>query len=57
MGQAQLTGRGALKFGYRLAENELLRLKHAVQGFEELVVNGVILTLEIQHGDRLGLRG
>ena len=57
MGHAKLGGGGTLKCGYRLPENKLLRLEDAVEGFEELLVNGAVLTLQVQHWDRLGRGG
>jgi hypothetical protein len=51
VGHAKLGGGGALKGGYRLAKNELLRLKDAGQGIEEFLVNGAVLTLQVQHWD------
>ncbi len=38
MGHAQLPGRGALKGGYRLAENKLLRLKHRLDRVQQFLV-------------------
>jgi hypothetical protein len=49
-----LSGGGALKGGYRLAKDELLRLKDMVEGVEQLAVEGRVLALEVQHWNRLG---
>ena len=57
MGHAELSGGLALKGGYRLAENELLRLEHVAEGVEQLLAEGLVLALEVQHGYGLDFGG
>jgi len=54
VGYAEMFGGGALKLGYRLAKNKLLRLEYLVEGFEQLLVDGGVLTLEVEHGKGMG---
>ena len=37
--------------GDRLAKDKLLRLKHMVDGCEQFLVEGLVLALEVEHGD------
>jgi hypothetical protein len=53
MGHAQPSGRGALKGGYRLAENKLLLLKYRLDRIQQLPVERAVLAFEVQHGDGL----
>ena len=54
VGHAQLRGCGLLECGYRLAKDELLRLKHMVHRIQQFPVERAVLALEVQHGYRLG---
>ena len=54
VGHAQLLLGGALKGGYRLAKDELLRLKHVGDRIQQFLVERTVLALEVQHGHRLG---
>ncbi len=54
MSHAQLPGRGPLKGGYRLAKDELLRLKHLGNRIQEFLMERDVLALEVQHGYGLG---
>jgi len=49
----QLAGSLLLKGSYRGAEDELLVLKHLVQGGEQFLMERLILAFQVQHGDRL----
>jgi hypothetical protein len=57
VGHAQLRSGGTLKGGYRLAQNELLLLKDGIERSQQLMVEGLVLALEVEHGDRLGGSG
>ena len=59
MSYIQLSGCFLLEGGNRAAQNELLRLQNPAKGFVELLMNGLILPLQIQHGHWLkgGIRG
>jgi len=54
MSHAQLPRRGPLKGCHRLAQDELLRLKYVVHGFQQFLVKRAVLALEVQHGHGLG---
>ena len=54
VGHAQLDSGGFFKGGYRIAENELLRLKHLPDRVQQLLVERAVLAFEVQHGHRLG---
>ena len=54
MGYSELRGGGALKGGYRLAKDKLLRLKHMVERLEQFLVQRLVLALEVQHRHRHG---
>ena len=52
VGHAQLPGRGLLKGGDRLAENELLRLKHMAERLQQFLLERLVLALQVEHGNR-----
>jgi hypothetical protein len=54
MDHAQLPGRGLLKGGYLLAKDKLLRLKHMLYGRQQLKVEGLVLALQVKHGNGHG---
>ncbi len=56
MGHAQMGGCLALKFGYRLTKDKLLRLEYMPEGIQQLLVERLVLALEVQHGDGLVCR-
>jgi hypothetical protein len=49
-----MPGGGALKGGYRLAQDELLLLKDSFERIHQLPVKRAVLALQVQHGDGLG---
>ena len=53
MSYAELCGSRLLKDRNRLAKDKLLRLKYMPHRIQQLPMQGTILTLEVQHGDRL----
>ena len=55
MSDAQLLGCFALKSCYRLAKNELLRLKHTAHSFQQFLVDRFVLPFQVEHryGHRL----
>ena len=57
VGHAQLRSGGLFKGGYRLAKNELLRLKHMPDRVQQFLVERAVLALEVQHGHGLGRCG
>ncbi len=58
MGHTQLFCRSLFKGSYRLAKDELLRLKHMSDGIQQFLVERAVLALEVQHRHRLrGLKG
>jgi hypothetical protein len=56
VGHAQLRGCGLFKCGYRLAKNELLRLKHSRNRIQQFTMQRAVLALEVQHWHRHGRR-
>ena len=54
VGHAQLAGSGLLKGGNLLAKNELLRLKHMAHRLQQFLVQGLVLALQVEHGNGLG---
>jgi hypothetical protein len=55
VGYAHPLRRGLLKGGYRLAKNELLRLKYMANGLQQFLMERLVLALKVQHGHILGL--
>ena len=53
VGHAQMLLGGALKGGYRLAQDKLLPLKHLLDRFQQLPVEWQVLAFEVQHRHRL----
>ena len=53
MGHAELRRCGSLKPGDRIPQDELPGIEHPGQGFEEFLPQGLVLPLQIQHGDGL----
>ena len=54
VGYAELFGGRFFEDGHRLAENELLGVQHATDGFKEFLLQWAVLALQVQHGHRLG---
>ncbi len=55
VGHAQLPGCGLLKGGHLLAKDKLLRLKHMPEGFQQFLVERLVLALQVEHGYGLGV--
>ena len=53
VGHAQLRGGGLFKCGNRLAEDKLLRLQYMADGFQQFLVEGLVLAFEVEHGHGL----
>ena len=53
MRNAELVGGSVFESGYRLTEDKLLRLQHMPEGLKQLMVQGLVLTLQVEHGNRL----
>jgi hypothetical protein len=54
VGRAQMRFRGSLEDGNLFTQNELAGFEDMADSFEKFVVEGLILALEVQHGDGLG---
>ena len=50
VGHAELLGGCAFKCGDRLTEDKLLRLQYMADGFEQFVVERLVLAFEVEHG-------
>ena len=54
MCDSQLAGGSLLKCGNLLAKDKLLRLKHMAYRLQQLLMEGLVLTLEVEHWDGSG---
>ena len=54
MGHTKLGGGGTFKRAYRLAKDELLRLKYMIEGLEQLLVDGAYWRLRSNIGTGIG---
>ena len=50
MGHTQMARRRALKTGYLLPKDELLRLKHMAKRLKQFRLDGLVLPFQVQHG-------
>ena len=57
MCDSQLAGGSLLKCGNLLAKDKLLRLKHKAYRLQQLLMEGLVLALEVEHGYWLSFLG